>query len=256
MKNQTPMTKMLTMTLACTLVALSPAEAVGQKSKPQPGKLSQRQQQVVSSEAFLSDHPDMLNRMRAMQELERGDAERAANYFKRAAHYADKQSQAGYAELLWKGHGVPQDRPAAYAWMDLASERGYTLFLGFRERYWNALSEQERLRALEVGETIYAEYGDSVAKPRMEKILKRALRKITGSRVGFVGGLTIIIPGPGGGTSINASTYYNKRFWEPKQYWHWQEEVVEGARHGTVTVSDLVQVREAASSQKSADPGD
>ena len=256
MKDQASMARMSALALASTLLVIAPVGAGAQESKSKPGKLSQGQQEVLSSETFLSDHPDMLNRMRAMQELERGDAARAANYFKRAAHYADKQSQAGYAELLWKGHGVPQDRPAAYAWMDLASERGYTLFLGFRERYWNALSEQERLRALEVGETIYAEYGDAVAKPRMEKILKRALRKITGSRVGFVGGLTIIIPGPGGGTSINGSTYYNKRFWEPKQYWHWQEEVVEGARHGTVTVSDLVQVREAASSQKSADPGD
>ena len=70
---------------------------------------------MLSSETFLSDHPDMLNRKRAMEELERGKPERAAEYFERSAYYADKQSQAAYAEMLWEGRGMPQDKAAAYA---------------------------------------------------------------------------------------------------------------------------------------------
>ena len=249
-------TRMLVAALSCALLAGAlPALSAGQEGakKTDKPKLSDRQKEVLSSETFLSDHPDMLNRIRAMQELERGDPVRAANYFKRAAHYADKQSQAAYAEMLWEGRGVPQDRPAAYAWMDLASERGYTLFLGFREHYWNALYEYERQRAVEVGQGIYAEYGDVVAKPRLEKILKRALRKITGSRTGFVGMLSIVIPGPGGGTVIDGSTYYNKRYWEPAQYWQWQKEIVDGAKEGKVIVGDLKRTQDDTPPMKKGD---
>lgn len=231
------------------LLALLPALAAAQ-NKTQAAKSGRwqpnaREQEVLSSEAFLSDHPDMLNRLRAMEALKRGDRVRAANYFRRAAHYADKQSQAGYAEMLWEGRGVPQDRAAAYAWMDLAAERGYTLFLVFRERYWNALDEIERTRALEVGKGIYAEYGDDVAKPRLEKILRRASRNITGSRTGSVGALTIIIPGPGDGTVIDGRTFYDKRFWEPARYWQWQKEIVEKAKEGRVIVGDLQRTPDA-----------
>ena len=216
---------------------------------------SAKQQEVMTSETFLSNHPDMLNRLRAMEALERGQPDQAAGYFRKAAHFADKQSQAAYAEMLWEGRGVPQDRPLAYAWMDLASERGFKVFLGFRERYWNALDEAERARAVAVGEEVYAEYGDAVAKPRMERVLRRAKRYMTGSRVGFVGAKRVIIPGPGGGIEIGGDQFYEKRFWEPRQYWHWQDEIVEGMRDGKVIVGDL-KTREAERERKERDKDD
>ncbi len=225
------------------LVMLLASCASTPNGEPRPWKPTKRYQEVLSSETFLSDHPDMLNRVRAMEELERGKPERAAEYFQRSAYYADKQSQAAYAEMLWEGRGVPQDKAAAYAWMDLAAERNDEFFLVFRERYWNALSEAERKKALEAGEEIYAKYGDDVAKPRIERILKRALRKVTGSRVGFVGNLTIMIPSPSGGIVVNGYTYYDKRFWEPKQYWAWQKAVLESAKDGKVIVGDFKQIK-------------
>jgi len=243
MKGRMPMMLKRWALLTCMLLVAMPALCAPQAEKRRHWKANARQQAILSSETFLSDHPDMLNRLRAMQALDKGDFVSAANYFRRSAHYADKQSQAAYAEMLWKGQGVPQDRAEAYAWMDLAAERGYPLFLSFREKYWDALDEEERRRAVEVGQQVYAEYGDDVAKPRMYKILRRALRKVTGSRTGFVGRLTIIIPGVG---TFDGNTYYNKRFWEPKQYWEWQEEVVAGAREGKVIVGDLKQTKDEA----------
>lgn len=202
-------------------------------------KPNRKQQEVLASQSFLAGHPDMLNRARAMGELKRGDATRAANYFRRAAYYADKQSQAAYAEMLWEGNGMERDRAAAYAWMDLAAERGYQLFLGFRERYWDALDEGERKRAVEIGQGIYAEYGDEVAKPRLETVLRRQGRNFAGTRTGSVGALQIIIPGPGMGTHISGNDFFDRRFWEPKRYWQWQGEIMEGVKEGRVIVSDL-----------------
>ena len=242
-------TRMLATVLGCALLAGATSPVLGasqdQQEKSNRHHSDDWRQAVVSGEGFLADHPDMLNRKRAMEELERGKPARAAVYFKRAARYADKQSQAAYAEMLWEGRGIAQDRPAAYAWMDLASERGYTLFLGFRERYWNALNKDERERALEVGEKVYASYGDDVAKPRLERVLLRAKRKITGSRVGMVGQLLeIVIPGPGGRMVVDASTYYDKRYWEPANYWQWQKEIVDGAKEGKVIVGDFRRARD------------
>ena len=221
------------------LMALQPTWTLAQDQKKENWQPNKREQEVLSSQAFLANHPDMMNRMRAMEEIERGDEVRAASYFRRAAHYADKQSQATYAEMLWEGRGVPQDRAAAYAWMDLAAERGYSLFLAFRERYWDELGEADRARAIEVGQEVYAQYGDDVAKPRLENIIRRASRNITGSRTGSVGFLKIVIPGPGGGITIDGKDFYDKRFWEPKRYWRWQAEVLEGVTEGRVIVGDL-----------------
>lgn len=98
------------------------------------------QQDVLISEAFLSSHPDLSNRLRGFHELQRGSPQRAAAYFRRASRYADKTSQAMYAEMLWTGNGVARDRAAAYAWMNLAAERGYTSLLAAREHYWASLN--------------------------------------------------------------------------------------------------------------------
>ena len=80
-----------------------------------------------------------------MDALKRGNPVRAAYYFKRSARYADKASQAAYAEMLWEGRGIERDRALAYVWMDLAAERDDSPLVSFRERYWAGLDEAERV---------------------------------------------------------------------------------------------------------------
>lgn len=185
---------------------------------------SSKQRQVVNSMAFLSAHPDLRWRREGILAYDKRQLPLAAQYFQRAARFADKPSQAMYAEMLWLGEGVAADRALAYAWMDLAAERAYLPFLAKRERYWRELGEADRKRALVVGQAVYAEYGDAVAKPRLEKLLERAMRKVTGSRTGFVGGVKILVPGPNGlWQSIDGSQYYASKYWKPEQYWRWQD---------------------------------
>lgn len=73
------------------------------------------------------------------------------------------------AEIYWEGQGVKADRPRAYAWMDLAAERQFVAFVAKREKYWAQLNNEEREEALSIGAQLYAEYGDDVALPRLDK---------------------------------------------------------------------------------------
>jgi hypothetical protein len=189
---------------------------------------------------LLSAHPDLRWRSQAMGEYQAGRMVNAFAWFRRAARYADKPSQAMVAEMYWEGRGVARDRALGYAWMDLAAERGWRPFLIKRERYWAALDEAERARALRLGEQIYAEFGDAAAKPRKEAVLARERRRATGSRTGFVGALDVVVPGPGGvPLRIRGEDYYAEALWVPEKYWAWQDRLWREAMPGQVTVGEV-----------------
>jgi uncharacterized protein len=195
---------------------------------------------------FLDWHPDLRFRLLGVRAMGRADNEQAFKYFQRAAYYADKPSQAMVAEMLWNGRGAAEDHALAYAWMDLAAERGYGAFLGLRERYWKALGTRERARALEVGRGVYARYGDFAAKPRIASQLGRGRMQVTGSRTGFVGNLKIYAAGPNGGSwEIDGNAFYDPRFWNPDKYQQWQDAMWRDPRIGHVSLGRLEQVDRA-----------
>ncbi|MBS7457102.1 tetratricopeptide repeat protein [Coralloluteibacterium stylophorae] len=198
---------------------------------------------MLTSAGFLAAHPDLQWRNEGVRAWREGDRARALELFLRAAHYGDKASQAMVAEMYWLGEGVGRDRPRAYAWMDLAAERMYRRFLVRREQYWAELDEAERERALAVGEDIYADYGDAVAKPRLERVLARARRTVTGTRTGFVGTLQVQVVGPGGTPIvIDGARFYDPQYWEPERYWAWQDDVWQAPPKGRVTVGELERI--------------
>ncbi|MCG6117996.1 MAG: hypothetical protein MEQ07_07355 [Aquimonas sp.] len=208
-------------------------------------------EKVMRSNGFLNFHPDILNRHRGFEALSQQRAEEALGHLKRAARFADKASQAVIAELYFKGEGVPQDRALGYAWMDLAAERGWQGFLALREHYWAQLDDSERKRAIEVGQGVYAEYEDAVAKPRLEAQLRRGRREMTGSRIGSPGALKIIygddvigvrvrLDERGlGSSSVPGHLYYADEFWLPEAYWEWQAQVWDRPLRGLVDVLPL-----------------
>lgn len=214
---------------------------------------------VMNSEGFLRTHPDLRWRRVAVQSLQEGRETEALAQFKRAARYADKPSQAMIAEMLWIGRGVAVNRPLAYAWMDIAAERAYIPFVAKREQYWAAMTADERKQALDVGRALYDEYNDSVAKPRLAKLLKREKRNVTGSRTGFVGFLQVVIPGPGGTSiSIDGANFYDDKFWEPEQYFALQDSIWKDPppRTGIVTVLPLEKVEEEGAQETPPDADD
>jgi len=200
---------------------------------------------IASSAGFLSAHPDLNNRLRGLDAFRKGDYADAMTRFRRAARYADKPSQGMVAEMYWDGRGVEADRVQAYVWMDLAAERGYPLMLAKRERFWNELTEDERARALEIGPALYDEYGDAVGKRRLARELRAAKRQTTGSRVGSVGALTIVIPTPGGEQYVDGTTYYDDKFWDVEKYVEWQDQDWKRPAQGTVDVGEVMNTNAA-----------
>ena len=199
---------------------------------------------VLNDAGFLASHPDLRGRREGQAAFEAQRYADAFTHFREAARYADKASQAMLAEMLWTGTGVPVDRPLAYAWMDIAAERAYVPFVAKREQYWNALDEAERAKALDVGRPLFDEFRDAVAQDRLERKLKKAKRHIAGSRTGFVGFLRVVIPGPGGvPIDIDGERFYDDTYWEPDQYWAWQDSIFKDPK-GTVTVEPLEVVRD------------
>jgi hypothetical protein len=200
--------------LALGLAMLPPAQAVN----PQPD--------LVSSEGYLIAHPDLRWRDAGEQAYQKKRYAEAFDKFRLAARYADKPSQAMLATMLWNGEGVSRDRAQAYAWMDLAAERGYPDLLAQRERYWNELDAAERTRAVEIGQGIYAGFADDVAKPRMEKELVRyRIETTTGSHAGKGGTSRVKMFDQASGRVIELPglIYHDPRFWDADQHWRTQD---------------------------------
>lgn len=221
-----------------------------------PGAQEVRQQRAridpaVLTEGFLAAHPDLRWRREGIFAYEAGEHATAFRYFLRAARYADKASQAMVADMYWSGTGIAADRALAYAWMDLAAERMYADFVAHRERLWQSMDDVERADAVARGQQVYAEYGDHVAKPRLETVMRRARKNVTGSRLGFVGYLTIV-PNSGllggSGVSLSGEDYYAPRYWQPDAYWRLQDEIWRAPPRGRVRVGEVEQAVEPAPS--------
>lgn len=215
---------------------------------------------VVLQSTFLHFHPDIRFRLMGIERLEEEEFEWAHRFFRKSAYYGDKLSQAMVAEMLWEGRGVKQDRPLAYAWMDLAAERGYPRLVALRELFWSKLDEDEREEAIRRGRKVYAEFGDDVAKPRMENQLRKGRSETTGSRVGnILPGLRIYIPQDGlPMRPVPASTIYDERLWKADRYWEWQDAIGEKLPTGRVEVGSLRGLGEEADAVEApaADDGD
>lgn len=208
---------------------------------------------------FRRAHPDLKHRLQGQAHLEDGRAKQAVTEFQQAARWGDKLSQAMLAELYWQGEGVKQDRARAYAWMDLAAERQFVAFVAKRERFWSELDANERERALAIGQELYASMGDERALPRLNKHLRKE-RSSTGSRLGYGGNGSVILPTAGGGSvdiyarsasgmlgmvgaaggrQIPMTAYYARQYWQTEAYMDWQSDQLELARRGIVRVGSV-----------------
>lgn len=233
--------------LLALCIGLPMTAAAKERPAPPPDPMSAPE---LLRAGFMEGHQDMKYRLLGQRAYRERRFDDAMRLFRRAAYYADKPAQGMVAEMYWNGDGVAQDRALAYVWMDLAAERGYQGFAGLRERYWADLQPAERERALAEGEAIYARYGDAAARPRADFQLRLARRSVTGSRTGMAGALQIVIPTPTGVETIDASKFYDERYWDPDKYWAWQDQVWMKPRIGRVNVGEAEVVRDGPSASR------
>lgn len=200
----------------------------------------------VLNPGFLAAHPDLYGQIMGFRAFQKGDYVKAMRLFERAAYHGDKASQAMIADMYWGGLGVERDRALGYAWMDLAAERLYPQFVAFRERYWQTMDEETRRDAIERGQAIYARYRDSVAKPRLNRILRRGRGKQVGTRTGSrtTGAwLELRAPALNGAQIVHVTEYYAEKYWEPEKYWELHDQHWRTPRSGRALVGEPEQVR-------------
>lgn len=206
-------------------------------------------------------HPDESGEFAGMSYYASGDYAKAMESFKSGARYADKLSQLSIGLMYLHGEGVAKDPVAAYAWLALAAERKFPRYIATRDEVWKSLDEDQRQQAIALFNQLSGEYGDAVAKVRMERALREARTKMTGSLVGYgdsgVSSVTtaqFASGNPGleskwgssampacGARSIDGSpitgcgSLYVAWRWDPRQYFR----IRDAAWTGTVTVGDL-----------------
>ncbi|MCC7255363.1 MAG: sel1 repeat family protein [Dokdonella sp.] len=223
---------------ACALATLVACLAIA--IAPHPAR-ADNQPSFVSQDAFIAAHPDLYWRREGARNHARGRYSEAMTAFRRAARYADKPSQAVIAQMLWNGEGVAADRAMAYVWADLAAERGYPDFIATREKFWLALSAEQRERAVAIGGAVFDEFADTVAKPREERALRRARQQITGSRTGRPGTISVFQydHATGNFDMSDGALYYDARYWSPELYWQWQDRPWKPDPRGKVEIGPI-----------------
>ncbi|KAF1013301.1 MAG: hypothetical protein GAK31_03450 [Stenotrophomonas maltophilia] len=206
------------------------ATATGQAASPQ-------EDASVIGAGFLDSHPDMMYRQWAVSALHRNDVNAAMDNFRLAAGYADKPSQGYLGEIYWYGVNQPRDPVMAFAWMDVAAERGYPLFVDLRNQYWATLPLELHEEARSQARALRMQYGDAVTRPRMDAVLRKGRREMTGSRTGSMSNNVDIVYMDGGiSRTIKADRLYDPKYWDPKLYAAWQDETWMKIRRGTVQV--------------------
>lgn len=201
--------------------------------------------------------PNEEHRLRGLKSYKTGHYRDALASFEEAAYYADKYSQHYLSLMHWHGVGVDRDPVQAYIWSDLAAERGSRPLLVLREKIWSELTPGQQAQVQVRGQDFYARYGDAVAKPRTESVMRRFASKMTGSRVGYRGQQLVVFDGPSSGsffgpgsrnqldTPPSADELYGEdgSFRRLSTYWQQQDRLLEG----NVEVGPLEPVRAAPS---------
>lgn len=232
------MTKTVLCSLCIAMLAAAPGWSMAQTSDPaaHPDDLKQLGvlEQALAEPGVIEHHSDLYFRTLGADAYKAGDKERALEMFTSAARYGDKPSEAMVATMYWNGEGTAVDRPRAYAWMDLAADRGYHDLLIQRELYWNRLSASERDEAIRIGKDVYDKYSDELGRQHLAIELSRVALQATGSHTGFVGNGVVTRSLGGAGTAFVGSVrgylndnnilqltqYYSNAVWSADDYLH------------------------------------
>ncbi|TVQ33462.1 MAG: sel1 repeat family protein [Wenzhouxiangella sp.] len=171
--------------------------------------------------------------------LQRGFYFKARHRFKRAAYWADKLAQHDIGVMYYIGHGVDRDPALAWAWLKLASERGYPDMIETAAMVFDELSEAERERGQHIlEETLLPEYGDAVAVDRTHQRMQHELRQPKRGRVGAYSLKSMTI------TDHTGQTHAGRDFFDP-QRWDFHRvieqemEIFNALPRGNVSMRDL-----------------
>lgn len=154
-----------------------------------------------------------------------------------AAWWADKLAQFNVGVMYLHGQGVERDLARGLAWLKLAAERGYPDMVTAVEEVELRLEDATLRQAQEILEgELLPEYGDAVAIDRTVARMERERRRVTGSRVGAIGNLTVIDQT---GQSRSGDDFYAPEKWDFRQIVALETRLFEALAGTTVTLGDF-----------------
>lgn len=248
-------------TYAFALLALIATMANGKPPADRPLQDAASQKALdAMSRTSTWGHPDQYGEFSGMQHYAAGNYKAAMKSFLLGARYADKLSQLSIGLMYLDGQGVQKDPVEAFAWIAIAAERKYPQFIDTRDRIWSSLNASQQEQAKARVASLYAQYGDSVAKPRMARALRWSLAEATGFELGYDRSGSVVSLSPNnpppacGAATIDGAPItgcgdlYAENRWNPKQYFQSRDD----AWIGTVSVGKLQAVPKQGSPDKSA----
>ncbi len=155
----------------------------------------------------------------AVRQYQSGNHSRAFDTYEESAHWGNKLSQFNLGTMYYNGVHVSRDPARAWAWIKLASERGYQQLIEMEQAIWDELDDGQRTRAERILEAeLVPEYGDEVALPRMERFVNRRYRSATGSRLGGVAGSNPVFVQPRDQVQSTGDVYYGEDNWRVERW--------------------------------------
>jgi len=94
-----------------------------------------------------------------------GNFEQAVGHFRPLADAGDPQAQFNMGVLAFKGHGVPRDLVASYAWLTASGRQGFVFACRYRVRVREAMTADQVSQALVLGGERLALAGSAVRPP-------------------------------------------------------------------------------------------
>lgn len=187
--------------------------------------------------SFAEHTPGYRHYNEAMYSYRAGQYASARSKFKVAARWGDKLSQYNLGIMNYLGQGAPEDAARAWAWVTLAAERDYPMMLDMADQIYDGLSEAQKAQGRSILEDeLIPEFGDEVAIERTAKRMQRERKRVTGSRTGAVGNLTVI---DRSGRSRSGRDFYRAEAWDFRQVVEQETRLFKGLDLGEVTLRDV-----------------
>lgn len=143
-----------------------------------------------------------------------GDYLSARARFRSAARWADKTAQFNLAVTYYKGQGTESDVAKAWAWFQLAAERGYPMMVDMADMLDGMINDDIRRRGQAILDELKPVYGDEVAIERTAAHMRRERRRATGSRVGATAFLRVV---DSNGFSRDGRDFFRREAWDFEQ---------------------------------------
>ena len=134
--------------------------------------------------------------------------EAALSALKRASKYGNKDAQKTIGMMYARGFEVDQNLAQAWAWLKLAKSTGDPQSHEWFDRISSIMTSEEMEQAEQDYQALQEFYGDVAALNHRAIWVSKQKRRTTGSRVGYVGFLTIHDPRTG--LSVSGDHYYRK----------------------------------------------